>query len=232
MVALAWHALTHRANRRIGRGGAVLCIFLPCLSAFVVLAFSADGYYRAKWGAWGEGALFDAWPLAVSQALGLTGLAFLPLLLLPEQTGVAYNTKIVQRRAGKLNSGRSLFAPLVAIFTFVTLPEVFRRYSFLADSNIHVDSRMDLSDPDILGAPCSAVDGAASLSSYVDSPFYAVLLALVFFFPLVDMLHAHAHRSNLVHSKGVKMDMALSQSLCLAVTLFVAFPLSYDAALH
>jgi hypothetical protein len=40
--------------------------------------------------------------------------------------------------------------------------QVFRRYSFLADSNLHVDSRMDLSDPDILGAPCSAVDGAAS----------------------------------------------------------------------
>ena len=57
--------------------------------------------------------------------------------------------------------------------------QVFRRYSFLADSNLHVDSRMDLSDPDILGAPCSAVDGAASLSSYVDSPFYAVLLVRV-----------------------------------------------------
>jgi len=227
MVALAAHALTHRANRRIGRGGAVLCIFLPCLSAFVVLAFSADGYYRAKWGAWGEGALFDAWPLAVSQALGLTGLAFLPLLLLPEQTGVAYNTKIVQRRAGKLNSGRSLFAPLVAFFTFVTLPEVFRRYSFLADSNIHVDSRMDLSDPDILGAPCSAVDGAASLSSYVDSPFYAVLLALVFFFPLLDMSASSEKKS-----KVVKFDSALSHSLCVALALFVAFPLSYDAELH
>merc|ERR1719149_45830 len=215
MVALAAHALTHRANRRIGRGGAVLCIFLPCLSAFVVLAFSADGYYRAKWGAWGEGALFDAWPLAVSQALGLTGLAFLPLLLLPEQTGVAYNTKIEQRRAGKLNSGRSLFAPLVAFFTFV------------ADSNIHVDSRMDLSDPDILGAPCSAVDGAASLSSYVDSPFYAVLLALVFFFPLLDMSASSEKKS-----KVIKFDSALSHSLCVALALFVAFPLSYDAELH
>lgn len=227
MAALAAHAFTHRAARRIERGGAVLCIFLPCLSAFAALAFSADGYFRAKWGAWGEGALFDGWPLAVSQALGLTGLAFLPLLLLPEQIGVDYNTKLKERRATKLNSGRSLFAPLVAIFTFVTLPEVFRRYSFLADSNFHVDSRMDLSDHDILGAPCSAVDGTASLSSYVDSPFYAVLLALVFFFPLLDMSASSEKRS-----KVVKFDSALSQSLCVALALFVAFPLSYDAELH
>jgi hypothetical protein len=216
MAALAAHAFTHRAARRIERGGAVLCIFLPCLSAFAALAFSADGYFRAKWGAWGEGALFDGWPLAVSQALGLTGLAFLPLLLLPEQIGVDYNTKLKERRATKLNSGRSLFAPLVAIFTFVTLPEVFRRYSFLADSNFHVDSRMDLSDHDILGAPCSAVDGTASLSSYVDSPFYAVLLALVFFFPLLDMSASSEKRS-----KVVKFDSALSQSLCVALALFV-----------
>eukprot|EP00964_Phaeocystis_antarctica_P090702 scaffold58068_cov33-Phaeocystis_antarctica.AAC.1 len=130
MVALAAHAFTHRTDRRLGRGGAVLCIILPCLSAFAALAFSADGYYRAKWGAWGEGALFDAWPLALSQALGLTGLAFLPLLLLPKETGVAYNTKLKEKRRQKLTYGRSLIPPLVAIFTFATLPEVFRRYCF------------------------------------------------------------------------------------------------------
>lgn len=136
MVALAAHAFMHRTTRtgrRLGRGGVVLCIFLPCLSAFAALAFSADGYYRAKWGAWGEGALFDAWPLAVSQALGLTSLAFLPLLLLPEETEVAYNTKLKEnkeKRLQKLHQGRSFFPPLVAIFTFATLPEVFRRYSF------------------------------------------------------------------------------------------------------
>ena len=220
MAALAAHAITHRAARRIGRGAALLCIFLPCLSAFAALAFSAHGYYRAKWGEWGDGALFNAWPLAVTQALGLTGLAFLPLLH-EKESGMSSKEKIALRRRVKLKPGGFLIAPIFAIFIFVTLPEVFRRYSFLADSDIHVDSRMDLSDPNILGAPCSAVTGAATLSSYVDSPFYAVLLGLVFFFPLVDMTHSHVHRSNLVHSKGVKMDMALSQSLCLAVTLFV-----------
>ena len=105
----------------------MLCIFLPCLSAIAALAFSFDGYVRAKWGAWGEGALFDAWPLAVTQALGLTGLAFLPLLLLPEQDAGDYNTKIEKRRYAKLTPGRSLFAPLVAIVTFATLPEVLVR---------------------------------------------------------------------------------------------------------
>ena len=77
---------------------------------------------------------------------------------------------------------------------------------------------MDLSDPDILGAPCSAVDGAASLSSYVDSPFYAVLLALVFFFPLLDMSDSTELESKLVK---YKLDTALSQSLCIALALFV-----------
>ena len=105
----------------------MLCIFLPCLSALAALAFAFDGYVRAKWGAWGEGALFDAWPLAVAQALGLTGLAFLPLLLLPEQDAGDYNTKIEKRRYAKLTPGRSLFAPLVAIVTFATLPEVLVR---------------------------------------------------------------------------------------------------------
>ena len=101
---------------------------------------------------------------------------------------------------------------------------------------------MDLSDPDILGAPCSAVDGAASLSSYVDSPFYAVLLALVFFFPLLDMSDSTKRAKPLAKldsaavkldskldskqdskqdSKLDKLDSALSQSLCIALALFV-----------
>ena len=215
MVALAAHAFAHRANRRIGRAAAILCICVPCLSALAAILFSAHGYYRAKWGKWGEGALFDAWPLAVAQAAGLTGLAFLPLLHSPE-LGLSYNVKIAQRRVQKLTPGRSLLAPLVAIITFATLPEVFRKYSFLADSDLHVDSRMDLSDPDILGAPCSAVTGAASLSSYVDSPFYAVLLGLVFFFPLLDMSASSERKSTFA-----KLDAAMSQSLCFALALFV-----------
>ena len=216
----------------------MLCIFLPCLSAIAALAFSFDGYVRAKWGAWGEGALFDAWPLAVTQALGLTGLAFLPLLLLPEQDAGDYNTKIEKRRYAKLTPGRSLFAPLVAIVTFATLPEVPRidREPPIRPS-LHLSiqpypphlciCRSSGATPSSLTATCTStagwtsptltswarraarstappnpnpnpnpnlspkpltlsltltprqVDGAASLSSYVDSPFYAVLLVRV-----------------------------------------------------
>jgi hypothetical protein len=256
MVSLAAHAALHRTNCSIGWGGALLCVWLPCISAVAAIFFSAQGYANAKWGDWGDGALFDAWPLAVSQAAGLTGLAFLPLLLSPKS--LEEKEKRAQKREpNKLIPGRSLVAPFVALFTFVTLPDVFRRYSFLADSDLHVDSRMDLSDPNILGAPCSAVTGAATLSSYVDSPFYAVLLGLTFFFPLLDMSAStdiikrgdgkrdhwnvpqkvrtsiHLDPDAYVRkSTWSRLDAALSQSLCFALALFVAFPLSYDAALH
>ena len=226
MTALAAHAATHRSARGLGRGGAVLCILLPCLSASVTVSFGAYSYYRAAT-AWGARTLLHALPIAMAQAVGLTGLAFLPLLHSPE-SGVTYNVDLVRKSyVNKLTPGRSLVPPLVAIFTFATLPEVFRRFSFLADSDVHVDSRMDLSDADILGAPCSAVDGTASLSSYVDSPFYAALLGLVFFFPLLDMCASSERISGCS-----KLDAALSQSLCFALLMFVAFPLSYDAALH
>ena len=226
MLSLAAHAATHRAARGLGREGAVLCILLPCLSAVVTLTFGAYCYYRAAT-EWGARTLLHALPIAVAQAVGLTGLAFLPLLHSPE-SDATYNVDLVRKSyVNKLTPGRSLLPPVVAVLTFVTLPEVFRRFSLLADSDIHVDSRVDLSDPDILGAPCSAVDGAASLSSYVDSPFYAALLGLVFFFPLLDM-SASSERV----SGCSKLDAALSQSLCFALVMFVAFPLSYDAALH
>merc|ERR1719305_2263092 len=104
----------------------------------------------------------------VAQAVGLTGLAFLPLLHYPPR----HLLGISGPASNRLTPGRSLVSPMVLVLTFITLPEVFRRFSFLA-GDIHVDSRMDLSDPDILGAPCSAVTGAASLSSYIDSSFYA-----------------------------------------------------------
>jgi len=226
MLSLAAHAATHRAARRLGQGGAVLCVFLPCFSALVTVLFGAFSYYRSA-EEWGAGTLYNGLPIAVAEAVGLTGLAFLPLLHSPESDDI-YSIGLVRKSyVNKLTPGRSLISPLVAVLTFATLPAVFRHFSFLADSDIHVDSRMDLSDPNILGAPCSAVTGAASLSSYVDSPFYAALLGLVFFFPLLD-LSASSERK----SQCSKIDAALSQSLCLALVMFVAFPLSYDAALH
>ena len=101
--------------------------------------------------------------------MGLTGLAFLPLVTLP-------TSRLTESDPGYHDRApwRSLAAPVVVVFVFATLPESFWRFSFLA-GDIHFDSRLDLSEPDILGAPCSAVTGAASLSSYVDSPVYAAL---------------------------------------------------------
>ena len=215
MLSLASHAATHRTSKRLGRGGALLCVWLPCLSALVTVTFGAYSCFRAET-EWGARTLLHALPIAVAQVVGLTGLAFLPLLHSPE-SDLIYNIELVRKSyVNKLSPGRSLVSPFVAVVTFVTLPEVFRRFSFLANSDIHVDSRIDLSDPDILGAPCSAVTGTASLSSYIDSPFYAALLGLVFFFPLLDVSASSQRTSNCS-----KLDAALSQSLCFALALFV-----------
>jgi hypothetical protein len=224
MLALAAHATTHRSAGRLGRGGEVCCVWFSIASAVIVVLFGLYSYFRSttEWGGVGPQI-----PIALAQAVGLTGLAFLPLLHSPE-SDLLYNMELVRKSyVNKLTPGRSLIPPAVAVFTFFTLPSVFKHFSFLANSDIHVDSRLDLSDPEILGAPCSAVTGAATLSSYIDSSFYAALLGLVFFFPLLDT--STTGQSGNARQVGIgerksnwsRFDAAVSLSLCFALTLFV-----------
>lgn len=215
MAALAAHARMHRAAGRIGSGGAFLCIVVPIAAAASTVLLGAYGYFRS-YKQWGEGPLMQAWPIAAAQAAGLTGLAFLPLLL---RAGVGDEFEI---EANRLRSGRSLIGISAVVLFLGSLPIIF---------NTRVDNRMDLSMiPG--GAPC-AETGGASLSSYIDSPCNAALIGLAFFFPLFD-LTASVEKS--LANRGVcnwgTADAALSYSFCLSFAVCVAFPLSYDETLH
>ena len=89
-----------------------------------------------------------------------------------------------------------------------------------------------------------------AFNRYVDSPFYAALLGLVFvyFFPLLNLStsgragkarlsfpkHSYATGWDLSTDRPTcsRLDAAISQSLCFALALYVAYPLSYDAEMH